>query len=60
MLVEGVWLSISDKKSFMCMPCMESRLGRRLRRSDLKDVPGNANERLLLGRLEELSHGRKE
>lgn len=37
-----LWRKLYPKSGVACVPCIEARLGRRIRKSDLRDVPVNA------------------
>lgn len=41
MLRHDVWHAVADGAPFLCVGCVESRLGRRLVRDDFSDVPLN-------------------
>ena len=41
-LHDYLWNLIAEKRSFLCLGCIEFRLGRQLTRSDLRDCQANA------------------
>jgi len=44
MLRDSLWVLVNrgSRDGFLCLPCVERRLGRPLRRDDFTDVPINA------------------
>jgi hypothetical protein len=56
-IIDSLWEEISKpqgKKIFLCYPCIENRLGRRIKLSDLKDVKMNETAKFLLERQHKL------
>lgn len=53
MLHDDLWLSIvNDRKDFLCLVCIEEKLGRAIKANDLNNAPINDALKTVLRRLE--------